>query len=133
MKTIAVLFLLVTALSCQKNQTDDKPVEYRITGKWELRKSEGGIAGTINYQQGNGNLFEFKTNGTYNIIVNGTVHETGAYTVHPSITPGQWILKMVNPSSVTTISIRVNEQELVFLKLSDCCDYPDLTYARMTY
>jgi hypothetical protein len=131
MKTITVLLLLVTTLSCQKALTDDRPVDCGIAGNWELRKSEGGIAGTIDYQQGNGNLFEFKTDGTYKIIVTGTVHETGTYTVQPSITPGQWILKMVNPSSVTTISIRINEQQLVFLKLSDCCDYPDLTYARI--
>jgi hypothetical protein len=129
MKQVAILLLAIMVWSCHKEKTGTHCND--IVGEWELRKSEGGIAGTIDYLPGNGYIFEFKSDGTYRQLSNGAVHETGNYTIQPSGINGQWKLTMTSSSSSGTVSIRFEAQHLVFLKAVDCCDYPDTTYARI--
>ena len=128
MKTIAVVLLLITGLSCNKNRADSG--NCNIVGQWEIRKEVGGIAAEITFPPGNGNVYEFSSNGTYQHFFNGAVDETGFYTLHSSSTPGQWTLVMIS-TYTRTISVTISSHELIFLKLYQCCDYPDSYFEKI--
>jgi hypothetical protein len=127
MKNMAICLLIISAFSCTKQQSS---VEETIHGNWELRKLEGGVTGLIIYQSGNGHIYEFKDNSTFRYVDNGTVTETGTYTLQPSPTPGQ--LKLVlNGTTTRTVQVKIAAQQLIFLNATSCCDNPDVTFEKL--
>ena len=64
MKINSLILVLVTSLiACKKdckepNCTSTETFKQKIKGVWEINKSVGGIAGTINYPAGNGSTIE---------------------------------------------------------------------------
>ncbi len=127
MKKIFVLFFLIIGLGCRKDKLHNAQKD--IIGSWELRKSEGGIGGTIVYPPGNGNIYQFNSDGSYNHITMLSA-ETGIYQLMQSSTSGQWLLKMIS-SGVGTHSVTIDDNQLVFLPDSPCCDQPTDTYSRL--
>lgn len=137
MKTIAVLLLLVTGFGCIKEEgeeceeKDPKKIS-GITGKWELRKSEGGIAGTINYAAGNGTTYQFRLDGTYQYYLAGSTNiQSGTYTLEFVGDLTLWKLFLTTGSTTTERLIRIGGFDLVFLKEAECCDYPDVYFSRV--
>ncbi len=128
MKAILVLILVITGLGCHKTRVDSN--NCNIAGKWEIRKSVGGIAALITYPPGNGNIYEFNSDGTYKHFFNGSADESGNYTLQPSSNAGQWTLVM-NSTYTVTMSIKLTNRELIFLKLYECCDYPDSYFEKI--
>jgi hypothetical protein len=124
---MAVCLLIISIFGCTKQQTR---VEKSIQGNWELRKLEGGVGGLIVFQPGNGHIYEFKDGSTYRYLDNGTVTETGTYTFQPSTVAGQWTLMFTGPNP-RTVQVKINGQQLIFLKAADCCDYPDVTFEKL--
>ena len=127
MKKMAVCLLIISVFGCTKQQNR---VENSIQGNWELRKLEGGVGGLIVFQPGNGHIYEFNEGSTYRYLNNGTVIETGSYTLQPSTTVGQWTLVLNGPNPAT-IQVKIAGQQLIFLKAADCCDYPDVTFEKI--
>ena len=125
---VAVLagFLLV---SCTKKISQNN----NITGKWEVRKSVGGFAGTIQYEPGQGPLYEFDTNEKFRvsrIFTPGGSGLSGSYALKSSRRPGDWLLELsyLNAQTghidITTDSIRFEKNQLIFLPQASCCDIP---------
>ena len=126
MKITALLILTLTFFSCKKSNN-----EAGIVGNWELRKSEGGLAGTINYPPGNGVTYTFSANGAYSHS-DSVSHYSGRYSIFP-IGNGQYNLKLYNQSGdlVSDVNVRITATELVFLPPTNGADFPTDTYARL--
>jgi len=132
MKNIAVLLLLVAGICCRKGEN----ISTRsgdIAGSWELRRSEGGFAGTIFYSPGNGIILRFDKNSLYSFSRNSSVYETGSYQLKQTSSSGIFTLALTNSSnSVTTsISIQLDASTLIFLPASSCCDIATYIYNRI--
>lgn len=64
-------------ISCKKTEI----TTVSLPGKWELRKSEGGVGGiNTTYLAGNGNTINFTANN-FEFSDNGVVTYTGAYSI----------------------------------------------------
>ena len=77
MRTILLLSLVtVCALACTKSA----PITPGLFGKWELRRSYGGIAGFDSvYKAGNGNIFQFNSDSTYKRFAVNKLTATGVF------------------------------------------------------
>jgi hypothetical protein len=132
MKRFVVILLLVTSFHCRKaeNKAYNNSL---IEGNWELRKSEGGIAGTILYPSGNGVILRFDERFHYSMVRNSAVYEMGTYLVSRTTTPGilQLQLKNLSNSLTTTISVRLTASTLILLPASVCCDMATYTYNKI--
>jgi hypothetical protein len=128
---VVAAFSVFLSLSCGKtNITGDA-----IAGKWELRELSGGIAGTIKYSPGNGNIVQFDRNNRYTYSFSGTTIQTGSYTIKKIVNTGDWRLQLQyfsNGQSFTNEdSIRFQRNQLVFLPRNTCCDIPTAYYDRL--
>lgn len=87
---LAVAFLLSSAACTKENSLMNNKINgpQTLPGIWELRSVSGGNnpnnPGT--FEQGNGNLWSF-TNTTYRIYSNGSIADSGAYTISNGINP----------------------------------------------
>jgi hypothetical protein len=133
MKTCIIAALICTLIaSCKKSSIEGVNM---ISGKWELRQSAGGIAGTINYEPGNGTVYKFDINQGYQFTTttNG-FSRLGNYEIKPSANSGDWLLNLkylLNSQTITeTDSIRFDKNKLVFLPSASCCDMPTVVYER---
>ena len=128
--TMGIACLLV--VSCKKNSLEGQQL---LAGNWELRQSSGGIAGTINYEPGNGNAYNFNNDKTYRFTFNGTLVYGGTYEIKESAHYGHWLLQLqyaLNNQVVTqTDSVRFDGSQLIFIPAFSCCDMPTLSYARL--
>ena len=135
MKTFIIVTLtLLLIISCRKSSIDDQRL---LTGKWELRQSAGGIAGTINYAAGNGYLVEFYNNNQYQFTYPPSVNfipPSGPYQLTRSSRSGDWLLQLqyvLNSQTVTEKdSVRFEGSKLIFLPAASCCDIPTITYEK---
>lgn len=134
MKTlfIAVALAGILFLSCSKTNNSAKDL---ITGKWELRESTGGIAGTIKYNAGNGIIVQFDNSNKYQFISSSIVTDSGTYQLSKSNTPGDWMLNRQytynGQTQTATDSIRISSNQLVFIARWTCCDMPTLSYEKL--
>lgn len=130
---IVVLACMITA-SCKKNNVTGQQT---IAGRWELRQSSGGVAGTVNYNPGNGSVYVFDNMDSYQLLDSAAIVRSGTYNISAAVNPGDWILKLhhlVNSQSQTdTDSIRFSNNQLIFLATSSCCDMPTLFYEKLQY
>jgi len=126
MKSTALLLVMLAIFSCKKSK-----YETDIVGSWELRKSEGSLAGTINYPPGNGTTFTFTSNETFTHS-DSLSHYSGTYTVFP-ISNEEWSLKLYNSSGglISEHTVRISSTQLIFLPPVNGADYPTDTYVRL--
>lgn len=129
MKKILFVFLLFTFFSCRKNE-----IHKSIVGNWELRKEVGGIAGTINYPIGNGNMYSFTSRGNFQQSYKGLVQDEGTYSLSPVALTKNWYLKLKSTRNnyETVDSISVESNKLIFLPKIVCCDFPATTYEKLS-
>jgi hypothetical protein len=133
MKIAAVILpVIVCMLSCGKNNISEPEL---LKGKWELRVSSGGIAGTIVYKPGNGVILNFYDNWGYKFAIPGMPLRTGIYELKKTTRPGDWILLIHYTTAglpqLENDSIRVEVNKLIFLPPEACCDIPEVTYERV--
>ena len=128
MKKLLITIFLVSLFSCRRSGDLNT-----IVGSWELRKSVGGFAGTINYPPGNGHIYSFAPNGTYTLSNNGVVGESGTYELLPVLATNDWHLKMTSTlnNSVFVDSIHLEANQLIFLPMAACCDIPATIFERV--
>jgi hypothetical protein len=100
-----------------------------VANKWEIRKSEGGIAGTINYQPGNGNILEFKGN-SFTQYAQGSVFQSGTYTLQTTSEENKFKITFHTNVREWSTNIILKSDTLVVLKFAECCDIPDDTYVK---
>jgi hypothetical protein len=128
---IAALACIITA-SCKKNNVIGQQT---IAGKWELRKSSGGIAGTINYDPGNGSVYVFDNTKSYQLLSPTAIVHTGSYEIKESANAGDWLLQLRylsnNQPQIENDSIRFSNNQLIFLATSSCCDMPTVFYEKL--
>ncbi len=127
MKSMVICLLMISAFGCTKQQNK---IENSIQGNWELRKLEGGVAGLVTFQPGNGHIYQFNEGSTYRYLNNGGTAETGTYILQPSTIAGQWTLVLAGPNPAT-IQVKIAGQQLIFLKAANCCDYADITFEKL--
>lgn len=134
-KYIIAVLALVLVLACKKDGAEGRAL---LAGKWELRQSAGGIAGTINYKPGTGYTIEFFNNGQYRFIYPAYVSalpRSGPYTIKKSSRSGNWLLQwqytLNNQILNQQDSIRFEGSSLIFLPSADCCDIPTTSYERV--
>jgi hypothetical protein len=127
-----ILPAIVLMLSCRKNNI---PVPDQLLGKWELRESSGGIAGTIKYNPGNGVVLNFYDNKGYKFVIPGLPSRTGIYEIQKTTNPRDLMLQIhytaEGQPQVEKDSIRVDASKLIFLPSASCCDIPRVTYVRV--
>jgi hypothetical protein len=121
--------MLLMAVACKKtNQVISQPG--KISGKWELSKMSGSIAGTIKYLPGNGNIREFASDSSFTFTSPGMPAITGTYTLQQ--TGESWLLQLHynsdNQPVVINNYINFQNHSLVFLPIQTCCDIPSTTY-----
>lgn len=97
----------------------------------------GGIAGTINYPPGNGNILQFTNAGIYDEFHPGSPVRTATYRIAgpgAGSFPVDQILfiSFTDNGSPYTMrdSVRIAGNHLVFLPMSGCCDMPTMSYIR---
>jgi len=79
MKKFLFIVLVASSLAaCKKNGV---PPTVNIVGKWELHERKGGFIQPADstYHAGNGNIYQFNSNGSYQEYVNGTLAVSGTY------------------------------------------------------
>ncbi|MEO7982808.1 MAG: hypothetical protein ABI688_01880 [Bacteroidota bacterium] len=129
MKKLLLLLFFAAGLGCQKSSSDNRN---QLTGRWELRRSEGGIAGTIVYPPGSGLIYSFNANNRFTYSSNGAVSDSGTFTLTP-LPAGQWSLELrsVLVNSTTIIPVTINKTQLIFLAAMCCVDIPTLTFSKI--
>jgi hypothetical protein len=127
MKKIACLILVAATFNCCKKGTDDHSAgEKSIVAKWEIRKSVGGIWGTLNYQPGNGNIIEFKSDNSYTTYQKDTIIYSGTYDLlATSETDNYTITFHGQRMEDQSWHARVNADILELSKAPECCDVPN--------
>ena len=92
MKIIVIAALAcILMISCKKNNLEGQQL---LTGNWELRQSAGGIAGTLQYEPGNGTVYTFDTNRNYRFTFNNSPAQAGTYEIKESAHYGHWLLQL---------------------------------------
>ena len=131
---IITAFAGLLLFSCSKTSSSGQKT---ITGKWELRQSTGGIAGTINYAPGNGRIYQFDNNKKFQLLYPASPIISGTYEVSASSHTGDWLLQLqfVNNNQVLTTkdSIHFEANKLIFLSTAPYVDMPTLSYERLLY
>ena len=93
MKKVATcLMLLVVLIACKKSSKNEGQVNVSYDNpfygkKFELRKNFGGDLGVINYQPGNGEIYEFINNDSFKLAlptVSVQPFITGKYNLTPT-------------------------------------------------
>ncbi|HVW13632.1 MAG TPA: hypothetical protein VHB54_07425 [Mucilaginibacter sp.] len=100
MKKILLFILGAAAFTaCKKDKVTPAA---NVTGKWELHKTYGGFIQPPDsvYQQGNGNILLFNSDGTYKRYTNGTLSAQGVY----SIRENNLVFDNDTPGSTITIN-----------------------------
>ena len=125
------MFVTTTFICCKKGGKDLSDTKNNLINKWEIRTSVGGIAGTINFQPGNGNRLEFKSDNSFTQYENGSAFQSGTFDLKPTSETDQY--KLIFHTNVREIvhTIILKSDTLVLLKLEPCCDFPDNTYVRL--
>ena len=133
MTRIFLILLLVVGLQCRKADSNITEARSVIEGNWELRKSVGGIAGTIQYAPGNGMVIKFINESQYSLINKTTMFDNGTYLLSPGATPGTWQLQLRSSitSAISTANIQLTATSLVWLASASCCDVPTIFYEKI--
>lgn len=129
---ITAFFAGLVLFSCTKSNGTTGPDS--ITGKWELRMSSGGFAGTIIYPPGNGTVVIFSNNRQFR-FTNTIVTDSGTYNIKKAAAPGSYLLELQyvynGQTQATSDSIKVNGNQLIFFPASSCCDVPTTMYIKI--
>jgi hypothetical protein len=129
---ISTVVACIVTVSCKKNSISG---ENMISGRWELRKSTGGIAGTIQYQPGNGTVWLFGNNNQYQFNSANGFAQSGTYEIKKANNPGDWMLELQHLANGQTFtekdSIRFETNQLIFLPAESCCDISTDMYERL--
>jgi hypothetical protein len=133
MKTFVIASLSsILFFSCKKSAVEGRQM---VTGKWELRQSAGGFAGTINYEPGNGTAYIFDNTKGYQFITSTGIARSGTYEINKSSNSGDWLLKLQyifnNQAFTENDSIRFDKNKLIFLPSASCCDIPTISYEQI--
>jgi hypothetical protein len=129
------LFVLVAYLllgsSCHKS--GDAPAS-GLVGRWELSTEIGGIAGTISFAPGNGNVLQFNPSGSFTQFYSTGPSRAGMYELGK---PGAFakdqnlLLNYNGFPPAERDSVRLTAGQLIFLPQTSCCDIPTTTYLRI--
>ena len=128
MKKTAFLILIITTICCcKKGRNDYNP----IVNKWEIRKSVGGFAGTIDYQPGNGYILEFKSDNSFVNYDKGNIVQSGTYDLQPTTEIDKYRITFnTNVRDLSQDAI-LKGDTLVIMRYEQCCDIPDNTFVRV--
>ncbi|MFY7963765.1 MAG: hypothetical protein ACOVO1_02610 [Chitinophagaceae bacterium] len=138
-----LIFCIATSiilLACKKQNSSNISVCYAPiqNSKWELRKSEGGIAGTINYLSGNGQTIEFWGTDSFKVVYptsSISLKDSGTFTIGNAVNNGDFNLtkKYYRNSILMTDydSVRFVNNQLVFLARNGWADEPTIYYDKL--
>jgi hypothetical protein len=83
-KYLLMIFAVCSLVACKKNGVSPG---INIVGKWELHERTGGniIPQDTTYKAGNGNIYQFNKDSSYQQYINGALAVNGTYHLHNSI------------------------------------------------
>lgn len=133
MKTTTFMIILATTLLCcsKKGGRNNNGQNEGLIDKWEIRKSVGGISGIINYQPGNGNVLDFKSDNSFLQYESGSVFQSGTYDLKPISGNDSFRLTIHTNMRDMSQAVILKGDTLVLLRFEPCCDIPDNTYVRI--
>jgi hypothetical protein len=139
MKKITFLsFSIMLFAACMFMAACNKSGTSPILGKWELRESEGSLAGRYIYPPGNGNILTFDASGNYTREIPGFVNdnEKGSYKIQSGPWPfGGYILAFTTKDSLSSITRKdsavIADKQLILFPIPTGPDIPDSYYARI--
>jgi hypothetical protein len=132
--------LSIVVVSCKKETASNQMVSTQNlkNTKWELRKSEGSIAGNFNYQPGNGQTIEFFGVDSFIAVYpisSISPADSGTYTIANAVNSGDFNLTRKyfrNGYAMTANdSIRFVNNQLVFLAHYGWADEPTIYYDKL--
>jgi hypothetical protein len=124
-----VFCLSLAGLSCQKSSG----LNDRLAGTWELYKQEGGFIGTLFYPPGNGNNYQFKSDGSFTRSAPASTASGNYQLQRANLLSTDQILTLTwsGNAAVARDSVRLTDSLLIFLFRGSCCDIPDIVYRRI--
>jgi hypothetical protein len=132
MKKTALLILIAATICCCKKKANDCCAPGNdLANKWEIRKSVGGIAGTINYQPGNGYMLEFKDGNSFAYYDKGNIVQSGTYDLQPTTEIDKYRITFHTTARDLSQDAIFKGDTLVLLRFAPCCDIPDVTYVKV--
>lgn len=79
-KFLFIICLAAIALGCTKSKLS--PASQELIGKWEIRSTSGGLAGSTNtYPAGNGHVILFNADNTYKSYQKDSLTDEGTYEI----------------------------------------------------
>lgn len=127
MNKTAFLILVAATISCKKGSKDYN----NLASKWEIRQAVGGLMGTINYQPGNGNILEFKSDNSFASYVKDSIVWSGSYNLKSTSEKDQYRVTFHSNMGDQSRNISLKNDTLVLLAPEACCDMPTDTYVRI--
>jgi hypothetical protein len=131
MKNLLIaVYVCAVFFACNKTNSSS---QLSVTGKWELRESDGGFAGVEKYQPGNGNIIQFNNDFTITFFnLPSTATGSGSYSIIKN--PGNIIVRIKYDSASYYLpwgdSATVKNDTLTFFTPPKCCDFPYITIYR---
>jgi len=129
-KTALLILATVTIYCCKKGGHDYSAPKNDLVNKWEIRKSEGGFAGTISYQPDNGNILEFKSGNSFVNYEKGNIVQSGTYDLQSTSEKDKYRITFHTDVRELSQDAILKGDTLVLLKFAPCCDIPDITYVK---
>lgn len=135
---LSIVSLVVIAACSKSSSTLTNNNGLLANTNWELRKSTGGIAGTIDYVAGNGQIIHFLSTDSFQIKYSTTTPATwykGIYSVGTAYTNGDFPLylnynyngyQMIEHDSITLSNIK-----LIFNSKASIVDGATLHYQKL--
>lgn len=140
MKKIIGTLIVVAVFSCKKSTEDNKAIlsSSLPNTKWELRKSEGSIAGNMNYPAGNGQTIEFFAVDSFKAVYptsSISSKDSGTFTIANAVNAGDFNLtkKYYRNGILMTDhdSVRFVNNQLIFLAHNGWADEPTIYYEKL--
>ncbi|MEP6748088.1 MAG: hypothetical protein ABJB86_10200 [Bacteroidota bacterium] len=132
MKIFLITVACIITASCKKTNVIERQT---IAGKWELRQSSGGIAGTVTYNPDNGSVYVFDNTKSFRLLAATAIVHAGSYVIKESANAGDWSLQLRflvnNQVVIENDSIRFNNNQLIFFPAASCCDMPVMFYEKL--
>lgn len=130
MKKAVLLLFVAATFSCCKKEKGLSAAKNSLVDKWGVRQSSGGLAGTIVYPPGNGNILEFKSDNSYAYYNKVDTVQTGTYSLQSAPEKDEYRVTFHNNTYDLSQNISLKGDTLVLLSSARCCDMPDVTYVR---
>lgn len=116
MKKILLFILIIAGLAACKKENQKPVISPGLFGKWELRRVHGGLAGLDStLAEGNGTIFQFKSDSTYVHFFQNSPNAQGTFRIIKSGYDGGGVKydEVIFGTDISGDPIILNETKLI--------------------